>query len=65
MDGLEAIATIYNEFPKARIIILTTYDGDEDIYRGLQAGAKAYLLKDAPCEELLTAIRKVCKVVVI
>ena len=59
MDGVEAIATIHNEFPEARIIILTTYDGDEDIYRGLQAGAKAYLLKDAPCEEILAAIRTV------
>ena len=59
MDGVEAIAAIYNEFPEAKIIILTTYDGDEDIYRGLQAGAKAYLLKDASCEELLTAIRTV------
>lgn len=56
MDGVEAIATIHYEFPEARLIILTTYDGDEDIYRGLQAGAKAYLLKDAPIEELLAAI---------
>lgn len=61
MNGVEAISTIHNEFPEARVIILTTYDGDEDIYRGLQAGAKAYLLKDAPCEELLAAIRTVYK----
>lgn len=59
MDGVDAIATIYSEFPQAKIIILTTYDGDEDIYRGLQAGAKAYLLKDTSCEELLAAIRNV------
>ena len=61
MNGVEEIASIHYEFPDARIVILTTYDGDEDIYRGLQAGAKAYLLKDTPCEELLTAIRNVFK----
>lgn len=61
MNGVEAIAIIHNEFPNARIVILTTYDGDEDIYRGLQAGAKAYLLKDAPCDELLVAIHHVFK----
>lgn len=59
MNGVEAIAAIRQEFPEARIIILTTYDGDEDIYRGLQAGARGYLLKDASCDELLDAIRKV------
>jgi len=59
MDGAEATTTIRAEFPSARIILLTTYDGDEDIYRGLRAGARAYLLKDAPCEELLETIRVV------
>jgi two-component system NarL family response regulator len=43
----------------ARIIVLTTYDGDEDIYRGLRAGAKGYLLKDSKPSELRTAIRTV------
>jgi two-component system, NarL family, response regulator len=43
----------------ARIIVLTTYDSDEDIYRGLRAGAKGYLLKDAEPDELLVAIRTV------
>jgi DNA-binding NarL/FixJ family response regulator len=38
---------------------LTIYDGDEDIYQGLRAGAKAYLLKDTPCDEILATIRKV------
>lgn len=57
MDGVEAIAQIRNESPTACIMVLTTYDGDEDIYRGLQAGAKGYLLKDATSEELLDAIR--------
>ncbi len=56
MSGVEAIAQIRSQFPEARLIILTTYDGDEDIYRGLQAGAKAYLLKDTPREELLLCI---------
>ena len=59
MGGVEAIATICAECAKARIIVLTTYDGDEDIYRGLRAGAKGYVLKDAAPEELLTAIRAV------
>ena len=57
MPGTDAITAIRAEFPSARIILLTTYDGDEEIYRGLQAGAQAYLLKDAPCEELLETIR--------
>ncbi|MBC7881979.1 MAG: response regulator transcription factor [Anaerolineae bacterium] len=57
--GVEAISAICAEFKQARIIVLTTYDGDEDIYRGLQAGAKGYLLKDAKPNELLNAIRTV------
>jgi two-component system NarL family response regulator len=59
MDGVEAITTIREAFPAARIIVLTTYHGDEDIYRGLRAGAKGYLLKDAGREALLEAIRAV------
>jgi DNA-binding NarL/FixJ family response regulator len=59
MDGVEAITTIRRESPTARIILLTTYDGDEDIYRALRAGAPAYLLKDAPFSEILQAIRAV------
>jgi len=43
----------------ARIIVLTTHDSDEDIYRGLQAGAKGYLLKETEPDELLNAIRTV------
>ena len=57
MNGVEATIQIRTEFPAARIILLTTYDGDEDIYQGLRAGARAYMLKDAPCEELLNTIR--------
>ncbi|MBW4625934.1 MAG: response regulator [Brasilonema octagenarum HA4186-MV1] len=59
MGGVEAITTICAEFAKAKIIVLTTYDGDEDIYQGLRAGAKGYLLKDLKPNELRTAIRGV------
>jgi two-component system NarL family response regulator len=59
MNGVEAIRAIRAEFPQSRFIVLTTYDGDEDIYRALQAGAQAYLLKDMLCEEILAAIRAV------
>lgn len=59
VGGVEAIATIRSNFPDARLIVLTTYDGDEDIYRSLQAGARGYLLKDVFFEELETAIRSV------
>jgi len=58
-DGVAATIAVRSEFPDARIVILTTYDNDEDIYSALRAGAQAYLLKDAPREELLTAIRNV------
>ncbi|MBE9230057.1 response regulator transcription factor [Phormidium sp. LEGE 05292] len=57
IDGVAAITTICAQFKQARIIVLTTYDGDEDIYRGLHAGAQGYLLKDAKADELLNAIR--------
>ncbi|MBI3527077.1 MAG: response regulator transcription factor [Betaproteobacteria bacterium] len=59
MDGVSVISAIRAIEPKARILILTTYDGDEDIYRGMRAGAKAYLLKDTPREDLLACIRAV------
>jgi two-component system NarL family response regulator len=59
MGGVQAITGICNQFADARIIVLTTYDSDEEIYRGLRAGAKGYLLKDSEPEELLTAIRTV------
>lgn len=59
VGGVEAIAAIRRDFPDARLIVLTTYDGDEDIYRSLQAGARGYLLKDVFFEELETAIRTV------
>jgi two-component system, NarL family, response regulator len=59
ISGAEAISTIRAEFANAKIIVLTTYDGDEDIYRGLQAGAQGFLLKGAHIDELLAAIRSV------
>jgi two-component system NarL family response regulator len=59
MNGMETILAIRHQFPAARAIILTTYDTDEDIYRGLQAGAKAYLLKDVSRQVLLETIRAV------
>jgi DNA-binding NarL/FixJ family response regulator len=59
MSGVEAIVAIRREFPQARIIVLTTFDGDEDIYRSLQAGAQGYLLKDMFFNELEDAVRTV------
>ncbi|MEW6131103.1 MAG: response regulator transcription factor [Acidobacteriota bacterium] len=59
IQGVEAIATIRQEFPNSRFIVLTTFDGDEDIYRALQAGARAYLLKDMLGDSLIDAIRTV------
>ncbi len=59
MTGVEAIATIIAEFPDARIIALTTWDGDTDIHRALEAGARGYLLKDVVSNEVAAAIRQV------
>ena len=59
MNGVDAIIAIRDGDPDARIIVLTTYDGDEDIYRAFQGGARAYLLKDMHHDELLSAIRAV------
>lgn len=59
MSGADATLAICAEFAHARIIILTTYDGDEDIYRALRAGSKGYLLKDAEPDALLSAIQLV------
>lgn len=61
VGGVEVITTLRADYPDASIIMLTIYDTDEDIYRGLRAGAKAYLLKDTPCDEILEVIRTVCE----
>lgn len=59
MSGVDVIQRVRMESPQARLIVLTTYDGDEDIYRALKAGAKAYLLKGMTSEELISTIRLV------
>jgi DNA-binding NarL/FixJ family response regulator len=59
MDGFEAAERILEADPRAQVLVMTTYDGDEDIFRCLRLGAKGYLLKDAPASEILTAIRVV------
>jgi two-component system NarL family response regulator len=59
MSGVDATTAIRSRFPDARIVVLTTFDGEEDIYRALQEGARAYLLKNASREELLSAVRTV------
>ena len=59
MSGVDAISAIRGEFPQARIIVLTTYAGDVQARRALQAGARAYLLKDSLNRELVDTIRAV------
>jgi two-component system NarL family response regulator len=59
MSGVEATRTICKEFPDASVIMLSTHDGEEDIYRSLQAGARTYLIKTAARGDLLQAIRAV------
>ena len=59
MDGVQAIRAITAEFPAARILALTTYEGDADIRRALEAGARGYLLKDMLLTDVITAIRAV------
>jgi DNA-binding NarL/FixJ family response regulator len=59
MSGLEAIKAIRDEQPHARIVVLTMYEGDEDIYRALQAGASTYLLKNTLSDDLVRVVREV------
>jgi len=59
MNGLDALSAIRNEFPEARIVVLTTYSGDVQVLRALKAGARAYLLKNALHKDLLETIRAV------
>lgn len=58
-DGVAVVQYVLDHHPKARLLIMTTYDGDEDIFRSLSQGAKGYILKDAPRQEILSAIRAV------
>lgn len=60
-NGIETTAELIKAFPAAKVLIFTTYDGDEDIYRATQAGAFGYLLKSSPRAELLTAVRALAK----
>src|SRR5262249_35591833 len=59
MDGITATEQLLRDSPEARIIILTSYDGDEDIYRALQAGAKSYVLKDTSIQNVVDVIHMV------
>lgn len=59
-SGTETTAAILQEFPDARILMLSTHSGEEEIFRSLQAGARGYILKSAIREDLLHAIREVC-----
>jgi two-component system NarL family response regulator len=59
MNGLQAIRAIKKADAGARVVVLTMYQGDEDIYRALQAGAVAYLLKDSVPDDLIRVIREV------
>jgi len=59
LDGIGAVKLIRQEFPDAKIIALTSFDGDQDIYRSLEAGVRGYLLKESVHSEILNAIRKV------
>jgi two-component system NarL family response regulator len=59
MEGVEAVRRIRERDPQARVIVLTTYDTDEDISRALKAGAKAYVLKDISAEALVSCIHDV------
>jgi two-component system, NarL family, response regulator len=58
-DGVAVVQRVMEANPKASILIMTTFDGDEDIFQCLSQGAKGYLLKDAPRQEILSAIRAV------
>ena len=59
VEGVAAILAIRAEFPDARILVLTTYDGDESVFRALESGAKGYWLKDCSTADLLAAIRRI------
>ena len=59
MDGVNAILTIRQHFPDARLVALTTFDNNQDVYRALKGGAKCCVLKGAPSQQLLESIRTV------
>jgi DNA-binding NarL/FixJ family response regulator len=59
MGGIDAVMSIYERVPSARVVVVTTYQSEEDIYRALQAGARGYVLKDAPLEDIVACIHAV------
>jgi DNA-binding NarL/FixJ family response regulator len=59
ISGVETIRRIRSQFPKARFIVLTTYEGDEDIFQAIEAGAAGYLVKGMPQEMLVNAVKRV------
>ena len=59
LDGIEVLMAIRSEFPEARIIVLTTFERDAEIRRALKAGARGYLLKNVPAEQMIETIRQV------
>lgn len=59
MGGVEEIRAIRTHFPSAKIVVLSTYESDEDVYRALQAGAVTYLLKNTRSEKMISVIREV------
>jgi DNA-binding NarL/FixJ family response regulator len=59
MSGVDSLIAIRSDFPEARIIMLTTFEGDVDVHRALASGARAYLLKSMPNKDLIDAIRRV------
>jgi DNA-binding NarL/FixJ family response regulator len=61
MSGIDALIAIRSEYPDARVIMLTTFEGDVEIQRALKAGARGYMLKSAPPNELVETIRQVHK----
>ncbi len=60
-DGMSAITAILKQIPLARLVCLSSFGGDEDIYRAMRAGAKGYVLKEAPHDQLFACIRSVAK----
>jgi DNA-binding NarL/FixJ family response regulator len=61
MDGVEAIRQVKQRHPATEVLVLTTFDSDDYIFKGIEAGARGYLLKDAPREELFRAVRAVAR----
>ena len=59
VSGIDAMIAIRNDFPNARIVMLTTFEGDVEIQRALAAGARGYMLKSMPPQELIDVVRQV------